>query len=125
MFPESRKDQLLVEEVGGELVVYDQRRHQAHRLNRAAALVWRHCDGRTGAAEMAALLRRELGRPADEEVVWLALDRLDKAHLLQGGLTRPADAPRASRRQVLRRLARVAAVAVLVPTVATIVAPTS
>jgi hypothetical protein len=105
-------------------VVYDRERHRVHRLNRAAALVWRHCDGKTTVAELAALLQRELGQPANEEVVWLTLDRLEKAHLLQRKVAQPSGAASPSRRQMLRRLARTAAVALVVPVVTTIIAPT-
>lgn len=124
MHPKARTEQLLLQEVGDELVVYDQQRHRAHRLNGAAALVWRHCDGRTGVADLAALLHGESNVPADEELVRLALDQLARAHLLQDDSTRPTDAARISRRQVLRKLGRTAAVALLVPTVMTILAPT-
>jgi hypothetical protein len=123
MTPHARHDKLLVQELGDELVVYDQERHRAHRLNRAAALVWRHCDGRTTVAELTALLRAELNVSADEEVVWFALDCLRKAGLLRERLPRPpAAASGISRRQVVRRLGRTAAVALLVPAVTTVVA---
>jgi hypothetical protein len=123
MRPQARQDQLLMREVGDELVVYDQERHRAHRLNRTAALVWRHCDGQTTVAELAELLHHEFNLPANEEVIWLALDRLEKAHLLQERLPRSTKAAGVSRRQVMRRLGRTAAVALL-PVVATLVAPT-
>ena len=37
MTPQSRKEQLLTQRVGDELVIYDERTHEAHRLNRTAA----------------------------------------------------------------------------------------
>lgn len=123
MRPHARKDGLLVQEVGDELVIYDQERHRAHRLNQTAALVFRHCDGQTTVKELATLLQTELDVPADEEMVWLALDRLDKAHLLRERLTRPAGVAGVSRRQVVRRLAKTAALALL-PVVTTLMAPT-
>ena len=78
MLPEARRDRLLIQEVGEELVVYDRERHRIHRLNRTAALVWHHCDGRTSVSDLAALLARELNLPADEGLVWLILDWLEK-----------------------------------------------
>lgn len=124
MLPEARRDQLLLQEVGDELVVYDRERHRVHRLNRSAALVWRHCDGQTSVEELAALLRRELDQPANEEMVWLALDRLQKAALLQDPLERTAEATRVSRRGVMRKLALAGAFSVLLPFVASMIAPT-
>lgn len=122
MLATSRKERLLVQQVGEELVVYDQDRHWAHRLNQAAALIWQHCDGKTTIPQLASLLKSRLNLPADEELVWHALKRLEKAHLVRESATRPVHA--VSRRQLLRKFAKVAALGLLVPAVTTIVAPT-
>src|SRR5207249_1852852 len=95
---------LVVQEVADETLVYDLKRHRVHALNPTAPRVWRLCDGRTTIAEMAERLSRETGPPADEEVVWLALDGLGRARLLQERVTRPGDAERVSRRAVARKL---------------------
>ncbi len=124
MNPHARQDNLVVQEVGDELVVYDKERYRAHRLNRSAALVWRHCDGKTTVADLAALLQSELNAPADKGLVWLALDQLGKAHLLREKMTRPTNTRGVSRRQILRKLGAAAA-AVLVPVVTSLVAPAS
>lgn len=122
MLPHAREDRLVVRDLAEEVVVYDLKRHHAHYLNRTAALLWRHCDGRTTVAELARLLEKELSVPADEAVVWMALDQLRKAQLLRDGLTPPAGTKRYSRREVLRRVGLVGAAA-LVPAVMSIVAP--
>jgi hypothetical protein len=103
--PQARQDGLVVRELPGEVLVYDLERRRSHCLNRAAALVWQHCDGRTPIAGLAALLQRELNVPVDEDAVWLALDRLGRARLLQQRLELPATAVRYSRRTLVRRLA--------------------
>src|ERR671934_1982561 len=79
IMPGAREEGLVIQELPPEeTLVYDLTRHRAHCLNQTAALVWRHCDGRTTLAEIAARLQAELGIAADEELVWLALDRLAK-----------------------------------------------
>jgi hypothetical protein len=103
--PEARRERLLVREVEDELVVYDLESHRAHCLSRAAALIWRHCDGRATVVDLAALLHRELGVAHDETVVWMALRRLGKAHLLRDPVTVPAQAVSCSRRELMRRMA--------------------
>ena len=45
--PQARKDGLIIKALTDEVVVYDLERHEVHCLNRVAALVWQHCDGRT------------------------------------------------------------------------------
>ncbi len=123
LMPRARQDELVVEELPDETLVYDLKRHKAHCLNRTSALVWQHCDGRTTVAEVAALLERQLKIPADEAVVWMALDRLGTAHLLREQVTLPAERARYSRREVLRTLRRAAGISLLLPVVESIVAP--
>ena len=118
MKPVARRKNLILKELPGELVVYDTVRHEAHCLNAPAALVFKHSDGKTGVKELAKRLRRELGSSADESWVWLALDRLDKAHLLEEGLSKPTHAP--ARREMLKRFGRAAAL----PIVVSLLAPT-
>jgi hypothetical protein len=113
----ARQTGLVVRELEGELLVYDLEAHRAHRLNRAAAIVFHGCDGRTGVPELAARLRRELGVPADGRWVRLAIARLSKAGLLEEAAESAATV---SRRDWIRR----AGLTLLLPTVISIVAPT-
>ena len=121
MKPEARRDGLLIQVVGDEVVLYDRQRHRAHHLNPAATLVWQNCDGRKTVAELRRVLQNDLNPAADEVIVWQTLDRLGKAHLLREPVPRPAGL---TRRQALRRLGRTAALALLVPAVTSITAPT-
>src|SRR5205085_6124581 len=102
--PRARKDKLVTTELAGERLVYDEKLDKAHCLNRTAALVWEHCDGRTTVAQMARLLESETKSPASNELVWLALHQLEKSHLLEKPLTRPAQVARMSRREMVKRL---------------------
>src|SRR5688500_12945585 len=101
MQPRARRDDLLVRTVGEQTVVFDQRRGRLHLLNRAAAVVWRHCDGQRPVAELAELVGRELGETVDERVVWLALARLQRARLLEERVARPREGAGKSRRELL------------------------
>jgi hypothetical protein len=114
--PRARSEGLLVEELDDELLIYDLERHRAHCLNRAAALVWRGCDGRRAPAELAELLRAALGAEVDEPVIEMALARLADAHLLDRVPRAATRGP--SRRQVVRSLA-------LLPVVTSILAPSA
>ena len=123
LMPLARQDELVVEELQDETLVYDLKRHKARCLNRTAALVWQHCDGQTTVTELAALLEEQLATPTDETVVWMALDRLGRAHLLSEQVTLPADRAQYSRREVLRTLRRAAGISLLLPVVESIFAP--
>ncbi len=100
--PRARKEGLLVEELPDETLVYDLKRDKAHCLNPTAALVWQHCDGQTTVAELAALLEKGLEIPANDVLVWMALERLRRAHLLTEPVRLPAPQARYSRRQAMR-----------------------
>ena len=123
LMPRARQDELVVEELPDETLVYDLERHKARCLNRTAALVWRHCDGRTSVAEVAGLLEEQSATPIDESVVWMALDRLGRVHLLSEPVTLPVDRAQYSRREMLRTLRRVAGISLLLPVIESIVSP--
>src|SRR5262245_14868143 len=114
----ARQEELVVQEMPDEVLIYDLKQHKAHCLNKTAALVWNHCDGETSVSEMTALLQQEAGSPVDEEVVWYTLDKLGKANLLEKPLAPPSDTAMTRRRMVKR----VGSLLVL-PAVISLVAP--
>ncbi len=120
VLPRADHQSVLATDVGDEVVIYDSRDHHGHCLNRSAAVVWRGLDGRTSMAEMVERLSQELEAPANEDMVWMALEELDRAHLLAEPLQMPA-AHDVSR----RRLLQMGAGALLLPAISSIVAPTA
>jgi len=112
------------ETLEGELCLYDWQRLEVHNLNPTAARVWELCDGQTTPQEMAAQLHGDLTPAQAEELVWLALKRLEKANLLdeRNKVVQPAGPQREvySRREMLTKLG---VAAIMLPVVSTIVAP--
>ena len=123
LIPEARKKGLVVQELSGEVLVYDRERNKAHCLNPTAALVWNHCDGNTTVADIARAIQHDVNAPVDEDVIWLGLDQLSKSHLLQERAALPEEKARLSRREVMKRIGLAAAVAL--PVVTSIMAPTA
>jgi len=121
--PRARQEDLVIEGLGDETLVYDMRSHQAHCLNRTAALVWNRCDGRSTVSEMSATLEKELHLPVNADVIWLALEQLGKAKLLSDRLSGADSQPLMSRRALIKQLGLGAAVAL--PLVTSILAPTT
>lgn len=119
--PRARKDGLIVQNLPDETLVYDLERDRAHCLNQTAAFVWRHCDGRSNAKEIARALKDKVKQPVDEKLVWLAIDQLGRNHLLKDSPAMPPHVAGLNRREVMRALGLTAAVAI--PVVASIVAP--
>jgi hypothetical protein len=115
--PRARKEGLLVRDIGDEVVVYELESHRGHCLNRTAALVWHACDGRRTVAAITGQVGRELGAPADEDLVRYTLRRLSDARLLDPGIQEAATT--LTRRQIARRMGQAA----LLPVVISLLAP--
>jgi hypothetical protein len=110
----ARSDELIVEELGEELLIYDVARQRAHSLNSTAAAVFRLADGKRSTEEMAGLAG------VDEQAVLLALAELDRCHLLDEA----PDPSVISRRTALRRAAIAGgALGVGLPIIRSIAAP--
>ena len=118
--PQARRSGLIVEELPGETLVYDSESDSALCLNQTAAQVWKQCDGKTTPTRMAHLLEKEFQITGGDEVVALALERLEKSHLLTSKLA--PQLPGISRRELVRRVSIAAA---LVPVIALILVPTA
>jgi Coenzyme PQQ synthesis protein D (PqqD) len=121
LLPCAREEELVKQELQGETLVYDLKRHKAHCLNQTAALVWKHCDGQPSVAEIVARMEKELHASVNEDVIRLALDHLENAHLLMEKTDRKRERSGLSRREVIRKLGPVAALSL--PVVASILAP--
>jgi hypothetical protein len=125
MKPEARTSGLLLRELPGELLVYDEQTHTAHCLNRTAAVVFRACDGTRTVDEIASLID-PAPSPEAREAVELALAQIRAAGLLTADgappLVQPAPDGGLTRRDAARRVGFAAAI--LLPAVATMVAPT-
>lgn len=109
-----------IETLDGELCLYDWQRMEVHNLNPTAATVWQLCDGQTSPQQIAQHLKGDLTPAQAEELVWLTLARLEKAHLLQAAVVKPAGRKTLTRREMLKGLGLAAA---LLPVVTSIVAP--
>ena len=115
-FPLIRKSGLAQESVANELIIYDLDRHKACCLNPVAVAVFQRCDGKTSPAQMAKCLG------IDETLVWSALQQFSRDRLLEAKVELPVRMAWVTRRQNLRTLGKVAAVAV--PVVTAMIAPT-
>jgi hypothetical protein len=118
--PPGRREGLIVEELDGELLVYDSERTHAHLLNPVAASVWQACDGLRDVAALAEVAG------VSEDDVWRALSQLEERRLLDGELPRRMSGPEYSRRQAVRRMGLIgASAAFAAPLVKSIVVPTA
>ena len=120
--PLARRDSLIVKELPDETLVYDRETDQAHCLNLTAARIWKNCDGQRTVRQLAELMGRELGSEVPEEMIWVALNQLEKFNLLQIIPAQPAVLAQMDRRQWARSIG---IAALLLPVVLTITVPTA
>ena len=123
VMPEARRDGLVVQELSGEVLVYDRDCNKAHCLNSTAALVWQYCDGKTPVSQIARAIEEEISTTVDEDIVWLGVEQLNKKNLLVERAALPGYKSGLSRREVIKRIGLAAAVAL--PVVTSIIAPTA
>jgi len=107
------------------VLIYDTERHQAHCLDKNATLIWENCDGSRTVHDLSLLLNpgKGISEHQKEQLVWLALDQLEKSNLLDATVVKPEMMKGLTRRQLMKTAGIAALIAI--PVVSTIVAPTA
>ena len=113
--PSARNNNIVVQELGKELLIYDLLTHKAYQLNETSMIVFNHCDGRTSFDE----LKRT--HNFSEDLIHLTLSGLAKERLLAGDY-QPEFAG-VSRRAALKKVGLACAVAL--PVITALSAPTA
>lgn len=121
MRPLARKEELIVQVLADEVLVYDLRKNKAICLNQTSALVWQNCDGKKTALEIAGEVEKRFGSAVNEDFVWFAVNQLEKENLLQNAEEIPNKFNGMNRREVIKRIS--AASVVALPVIASLVAP--
>lgn len=119
--PQARFENLVVQELQDEVLIYDLVSNKAHCLNASAAFIWRRCDGTTSANDIASAFAVKWKCDAPEDFVTNAIGQLNDSQLLQHPSSIPPRSP--SRRHLLKKLGVASAVAL--PLVQSLVAPTT
>lgn len=118
--PKARFENIVVQELQDEVLIYDLVSHKAHCLNASAAFVWRNCDGHTTSDQIASAFAANWKSSSPQDFVALAIRQLHDSQLLQHPASTSPRSP--SRRQLLKKLGVASAVAL--PLVQSLVAPT-
>ena len=121
--PTGRKKDIITQQLKGEVLIYDLQINKAYCLNETSALIWQECDGTKSAAEIARIITRKLNKPADESLVWLAIDQLKKENLLANSEQINTEFEGASRREAIKKIGLATMIAL--PVISSLVAPTA
>ncbi len=121
--PIARKNNIVVQEVNDETLIYDLKTNKAYCLNETSALVYELCDGTRDAAEISNEMSVRLKTLISEEFVWLALDQFVREELLENVAASNDSFGSMSRREVIRKVGFASVVAL--PMVSSLVAPSA
>jgi hypothetical protein len=119
--PKSRKDNIVVQELEGEVLIYDLEKNKALCLNKTSALVWQSCDGSRTIADISDIVGKQLNSQINEDLIWLALDQLSKQSLVEKQPVLNDKFDGLSRREVIKKVGMASLVAL--PMIATLTAP--
>ena len=117
--PFARQKNIVVQKLGNETLIYDLNTNQAYCLNQTSTIIWGLCNGKNSFAEIRNEISTRLKTLVSKDLVYLALDQLQKDGLLEGEAeSHFAGVPR---REVIRKVGFASVVAL--PLVSSLVAP--
>ena len=102
--PIVKTENLVMQELEDELLIYDLDNHKAFCLNQTSKLIWQNCDGNMGISEIASEMSKRLNQPVKNEVVWLALEDFKKEGLVNFSAETPDGLKGLNRRQLIRKI---------------------
>lgn len=115
--PMARTSDVVVQEIGKEILVYDLKTHKAFSLNETASIVYQSCDGET------AFERLKAKNKFTDEIIFLAIDELKKGNLIENGEKYDFPVAGMSRREALKKAAFTSLVAL--PLISSLTVPTA
>lgn len=113
--PKVRNQNIVIQEIGDEILIYDLEINKAYCLNETSAIVYQNCDGETDFTEI------KTNHNFSEELISFALEQLEKENLLEkdSGFISPFKG--FSRREVIKKIGLSSMVAL--PVIASVIAP--
>lgn len=121
--PQTRQNNIVVQEFDSELLIYDLGINKAFCLNQTSAIVFQLCNGKNSVSEISHLMSRKLKILVSEEVVWLALDQLKKDNLIENNEGFLIHCNGLTRRQVIRKIGLTSMIAL--PLISPVIAPSA
>ena len=113
--PQSKTENIVVQNLEDEVLIYNLVTNKAFCLNETSALVYQACDGNTDFENF------KIENHLTDEIIFLALDLLKKEKLLEENFTSPLEGMK--RREVIRLIGKTSLIAL--PVIASLVAPTA
>lgn len=119
--PKTRNENIVVQEMEKEILIYDLKDDKAFCLNETSAMIYQLCNGKRTITEIADAMSIKLNKLVSEDLVWLALDKLKQDDLLEKSGEFEIDFKGLARRQVIKKVGFASMIAL--PIISSIVAP--
>ncbi len=119
--PMGRKENIVIQELDNEILIYDLNENEAFCLNETSAIIWQMCDGTKTVPEISRALGEKQNSLVPEDFVWLALEQLQKEKLISNEFKFNDVFAGMTRRHVIRKIGLGSMVAL--PIVASMIAP--
>jgi len=103
-YPVSRKENLVVQEMDDEVLIYDLIENKAFCLNETSAAIWQSCDGERTVEKIMEEAAKSINAPMSEDIVWLALEQLATERLVENVKIPVSAFAGMSRRDVIKRV---------------------
>jgi hypothetical protein len=123
LLPRARNQNIVIQELEAEILIYDLEINRAFCLNPTAAIVWKHCLGKSTFAGVIDDFNENFNQKITEDFVWLTLDHLKQNNLLERAEEFEINFGGLSRREVIRKVGLGSMVAL--PLISSIIAPQS
>lgn len=104
--PKARNHELLIRDVDDEALVYDLITDKASCLDNLTTSVWKACDGKTDIESILDKLKGRDHKDSNIHLVWVAIDQLEQAGLLEEFNSPEWNKSRTSRREMFRMLGK-------------------
>lgn len=119
--PIGLKNNILVQQLDKELLLYDLARDKVFCLNDTSMIIWSLCDGKNSVEDIRREISLQLKTNISEEMIWLALDKLKNEKLLSNHQEITIDFNGLNRRELIKKVG-LSTMAAL-PLILTIVSP--
>lgn len=121
--PLAKHDDLVVQEIGDEILIYDLKTNKALCLNQISAIVWKNCNGKNSITQIGNLASVELKTLISEALVEFTIEQIEQNGLLNQSESIQTQFAKLSRREAVRRIGFSGVVAL--PIITAFIAPTS
>jgi len=102
-YPIGRNNDVVSQESGKEVLIYDLLINKLFCLNETSSIVWKLCNGKNSVLQISKELSRQFKTPVSADFVWLAINQLKSENLIDNKIEFPTEFGKNSRRDLIKK----------------------